>query len=110
MSHPVLDVGHLGVDPASYLRERAEVFAAFREQDSGCHALGVALGDERWFVKFSVQAGAVPSLERAVAFHRDVVHPAVIPLRSAIRIPSGLALVYPWVDGECSTARRSLAR
>lgn len=100
MPHPVLDVDHLRVDPEAYLRERAEIFAAFRQQDSGCHALGIALGDERWFVKFSVEARAVPSLERAVAFHRDVVHPAVIPLRSAIRTPSGLALVYPWVDGE----------
>lgn len=100
MTHPLLDVDHLGVDPESYLRERGEVFAAFRQQDSGCHALGVRLGDERWFVKFSVEPRAVPSLERAVAFHRQVAHPAVIALRRVIRTPGGFALVYPWVDGE----------
>lgn len=100
MTHPLLDVDHLDVDLESYLAGRGDVFAAFRQQDSGCHALGVRIGGERWFVKFSVELRAVRSLERAVAFHGRVSHPVVIPLRRVIHVPGGLALVYPWVDGE----------
>lgn len=73
----MLDADHLSIELELYLREMGDVFATFRQQDSGCHASGVALGDGRWFVKYSVEAGAVPALERAAAFHRDVVHQAV---------------------------------
>lgn len=82
-----------------YLRSVGDVFSAFHRQDSGCHSIGVALGDERWFVKFSVAHRAISSLKRAIALHREVIHPVVIPLRHVLRVPSGLALVYPWVDG-----------
>lgn len=100
MSHPLLDVDHLRVDLERYLRSLGEVFATFRQQDSGCYALGVAVGGERWFVKFSAESRAVPSLECAAAFHREITHPSIIPLRGVMHTPSGLALVYPWADGE----------
>ena len=76
------------------------VFASFLLQDSGCRSYGVEVAGERWFLKGATEARAVPSLERAVAVHARVVHPAVIPLRRVVRTPSGPVLVYPWVDGE----------
>jgi hypothetical protein len=55
VAHPLFDVDHLASDVERCLVDIGEVFAEFRRQDSGCHALGVALGEERWFVRFSVE-------------------------------------------------------
>nr|WP_188272809.1 serine/threonine-protein kinase [Streptomyces sp. CBMA152] len=75
------------------------VFQAFREQDSGCVSYGVAVDGERWFVKSATTPAGVASLRRALAVHRAVRHPAIVPLRHSFRIRGGLALVYLWVDG-----------
>lgn len=98
--HPLLGVDRVDTDPERYLSGVGDVFPAFRQQDSGCVSLGVAVAGERWFVKFPVEARAVPSLERAVRLHRAVVHPAVIGLRHVIRTRGGPVLVHPWVAGE----------
>ncbi|MGI8693856.1 MAG: hypothetical protein ACR2JK_13315 [Geodermatophilaceae bacterium] len=102
----MLDVEQIDADVELFLTDVGEVFAEFRQQDSGCQALGLRVEQDRWFVKFSVEQHAVPSLRRAAALHREVEHPSVIPLRNVISLRnvsgsrSGLALVYPWVDGE----------
>ena len=54
----------------------------------------------RLFVKTAIEARAGPSLRRAVALHRAVAHPAIIPLLGTVTTDEGPALVYPWVDGE----------
>ncbi|MFI5046466.1 MAG: serine/threonine protein kinase [Acidimicrobiia bacterium] len=76
------------------------VFMSLHMQDSRCHAYGVEAAGQRWFLKGSLEARAVPSLERAVAVHRRVAHPSIIPLEHVVRTPGGLVLVYPWIDGE----------
>jgi serine/threonine-protein kinase len=77
-----------------------QIFAAFREQDSGCVSFGLEVGGRRLFVKGAVEPRAEPSLARAVALHRDVRHPAIVPLLDTISIDGVPALVHPWVDGE----------
>jgi serine/threonine-protein kinase len=97
--HPLLDVEAIGaLEP--HLRTAGRIFAVFPHQDSGCVAYGVAIGEERWFVKTARVPEAEPSLRRAVAFHRAVRHPVLIPLRHALTADGRLTLVYPWVDGE----------
>lgn len=98
--HPLLGVDRLHTDPQRYLSGAGDVFAEFRQQDSGCRSLGMSVDGERWFVKFAVEAKAVSPLERAVRFHHAVAHPVIIGLRHLIRTPVGPALVYPWANGE----------
>jgi hypothetical protein len=85
---------------ASHEEISAEVFASFTLQDSGCHAFGVTVGDCRLFIKASAEDCAIASLERAVRLHREVSHASIIPLLHTITLPTGPALVYPWVNGE----------
>jgi amidase len=82
------------------LRALGEVFATFRDQDSGGASFGVEVGGRRLFVKGAVEPRAEPSLRRAVAVHRAVRHPAVVPLLGELAADGVPALVYPWVDGE----------
>jgi serine/threonine-protein kinase len=91
---------HVDRDLAGYLAERGEVFSSIALPESGCRAFGVLDGTHRWFVKGSAQPRAVASLERAVALHARVSHAAIIALVDHFTTPSGLALVYEWVDGE----------
>ncbi|NUK32296.1 serine/threonine protein kinase [Streptomyces lunaelactis] len=83
-----------------YLNSVGEIFHAFREQDSGCVSYGVAASGKRWFVKGATTAEAVVSLRRAVSVHATVRHPAIVPLQHFFAIKDGLALLYPWVEGE----------
>ena len=76
-----------GVELEERLRSVGEVFAAFREQDSGSVSFGVEVDGQRLFVKVAREPRAVPSLERAAAFHRDVHHPAIIPLLGDLADP-----------------------
>ncbi|MFG2334446.1 serine/threonine protein kinase [Streptomyces sp. NPDC048604] len=97
--HPLLNAGSVdGLE--TYLQEVGTVFRAFREQDSGCVSFGVAIADERWFVKGATTTPATTSLSRAIAVHDAVRHTAIVPLRHRFRLRDGLALVYPWADGE----------
>ncbi|MGW0711254.1 serine/threonine protein kinase [Streptomyces sp. NPDC002643] len=83
-----------------FLHEVGTVFSVFREQDSGCVSYGVAVGGKRWFVKGAVTSEAVASLRRAVQVHALVQHPVIVPLERSIALRGGVALVYPWVEGE----------
>jgi serine/threonine protein kinase len=98
--HPLLDAGELGEPIEAYLRRTGRVFRVFDRQDSECVSYGVELEGERWFVKSPTTAESAVPLERAVAFHAAVRHPAIIPLRHAIHTTGGPVLVYPWVQGE----------
>ncbi|MGX1668561.1 serine/threonine protein kinase [Streptomyces sp. NPDC055400] len=98
-THPLLDVASVErLEP--YLEGVGHIFRAFREQDSGCVSYGVAVGGERWFVKSAATAAGVTSLARALGVHGAVQHPAIVPLHHHFKIQGGLALIYPWVDGE----------
>lgn len=98
-THPLLDVDFVELlEP--YLEGVGHVFQVFREQDSGCVSYGVAVGSEQWFVKSAVTSAGVASLHRALDVHRAVQHPVIVPLRHHFPIKDGLALVYPWVEGE----------
>ncbi|MCX4666498.1 serine/threonine protein kinase [Streptomyces sp. NBC_01381] len=97
-THPLLDVDFVELlEP--YLEDVGHVFQVFREQDSGCVSYGVALGSERWFVKSAATSAGVVSLRRAMDVHGAVRHPAIVPLRHHFPIKDGLALIYPWVEG-----------
>jgi serine/threonine-protein kinase len=76
------------------------VFASILHHDSGCHSYGVTVGGRSWFLKGSVTASAAPLLRNAAAVHEHVTHPAIVPLHAVVETPTGLVLVYPWVDGE----------
>ncbi|MFI6489206.1 serine/threonine protein kinase [Streptomyces sp. NPDC050564] len=97
--HPLLSAESVGV-LETYLEEVGTVFRAFRDQDSGCVSFGVAVDDKPWFVKGATTPSATASLRRAVEVHDAVRHGAVVPLRHHFRVRGGLALVYPWVEGE----------
>jgi serine/threonine protein kinase len=98
-SHPLLDAGPVdALEP--FLHEVGSVFSVFREQDSGCVSYGVDVGGKRWFVKGAVTSEAVASLRRAVQVHALVGHPVIVPLERSLALRGGLALVYPWVEGE----------
>ncbi len=99
----ILDhLGHVGT-----------LFRKFLDQDSGFVSYGVEVDRRRWFVKHSA-TGPIHSLRGAIRLHRAVRHRAIVPLCHVLRTADGLALVYPWVDGEVlydpATARGSLAR
>ncbi|MFJ8075142.1 serine/threonine protein kinase [Streptomyces sp. NPDC096176] len=98
-SHPLLSAESVDV-LETYLEEVGTVFRIFREQDSGCVSYGVAVGDERWFVKGATVPEAAASLRRAIEVHAAVEHPLIVPLQHSFDVTGGLALVYPWVDGE----------
>jgi len=99
-SHPLLDLDSLDTDLERYLAGEGEIFRAFRTQDSGCTSVGVRIDEEQWFVKYSAHAVGVRSLRGAERLASAVRHPALPPLRKVFAIPDGLALVYPWMDGE----------
>ncbi|MFD7710602.1 serine/threonine protein kinase [Streptomyces sp. NPDC059786] len=76
------------------------VFRTFDDQDSGCVSYGLRADGRRWFVKTAVTPRGRASLERAVAFHRQVSHAAVVPLTRSFTTDDGPVLVYPWTSGE----------
>lgn len=106
-SHPLLEKTELSaLEP--YLDRVGKVFAAFREQDSGCVSYGVRLEDgERWFVKAAVTEAGRRSLDRGWAFHRAVRHPAIVPQLHRITVGDRCAVVMPWHEGEVLYARRN---
>lgn len=106
-SHPLLEKTELSaLEP--YLDRVGKVFAAFREQDSGCVSYGVRLEDgERWFVKAAVTEAGRRSLDRGWAFHRAVRHPAIVPQLHRITVGDRCAVVMPWHEGDVLYARRN---
>lgn len=99
--HPLLGLGQTP-DAHTLLDATGEVFRVFDQQDSGCVSYGVRVGAERWFVKTATTAAAAGSLERAIAVHEAVRHPAVLaPVHVLREGPDARpVLVYPWLDGE----------
>jgi serine/threonine protein kinase len=96
----LVDVDRVQEDIERYLGRWGRIFKAFRRQDSGCVAYGVALAGRRWFVKHSDQARGVTSLRRARHLHGVVAHPALARLYNSFTTPDGLALVYEWLPGQ----------
>lgn len=87
-------------DVADHLARRGSVFAASTHAFSGCRSWGVAIDGRRWFVKASIEPRAVRSLWQAIALHGCVSHRCIVPLVEHAETDDGLALVYPWIDGE----------
>ncbi|MFJ6760876.1 serine/threonine protein kinase [Streptomyces sp. NPDC091273] len=83
-----------------FLGATGTVFRTFTDQDSGCVSYGVEIDGERFFVKTAATAGTVASLRRALAVHEVVAHPGLIPIVHSFTTDDGLALVYPWAEGE----------
>lgn len=55
----------------------------------------------RWFVKCAGDEEGVGWLQSAIRFHAAASHPRIVPLTRAVPVAGGgLALVYPWVDGD----------
>ncbi|RAO29232.1 Non-specific serine/threonine protein kinase [Micromonospora noduli] len=74
-------------------------FVVFDAQDSGCLSYGVEEAGRRWLVKTATTVEGRASLDRAVAVHAAVRHPAIVrPIRT-IHGGAGPVLVYPWYDG-----------
>jgi serine/threonine-protein kinase len=89
----------INVDLETYLAQVGTIFRAFRAQDSGCVAYGVAAEGRQWFVKHSRVARGIASLRRAAHINSVAQHPALPHLHNVITTPDGLALVYDWVPG-----------
>lgn len=99
--HPLLEASWFDGPLEEYLESVGDLRRAFRNQDSGCVSYGVECRGEAWFVKAARDAKGRAALARAEAFHREVAHPAIVPMRGAIECAEGRALVFPWVEGEC---------
>lgn len=97
--HPLLDVRRVGT-LIDHLADVGTVFRIFDRQDSGCVSYGVALADERWFVKTATTRAAERALLRAVDVHAAVRHPAIVALAHRFTAAGVPVLVYPWVDGD----------
>jgi serine/threonine-protein kinase len=99
--HRLLDLAQTP-NARTLLQATGEVFRVFDQQDSGCVSYGVRIGSERWFVKTATTAAAAGSLERAIAVHAAVRHPAVVAPAHVLREGPDArpVLVYPWLDGE----------
>lgn len=83
------------------LGSEGTVFRTFADQDSGCVSYGIEIdGSGRFFVKTAATADTVASLRRALAVHQVAAHPRLIPIVHGFTTDDGLALVYPWADGE----------
>lgn len=100
-THPLLDL-ETTASARTLVDEVGEVFRVFDQQDSGCVSFGVRVGRQRWFVKTATTPAAAASLERAVAVHAAVRHPAVLAPAHVLREGAAAwpVLVYPWLDGE----------
>ena len=73
---------------------------AFPPRPSGTWVYGVTVDGERWFVKHAEGPDGKRWMESARRFHREVRHPSIVPLRGIFGTPTGLCVVFPWVDGE----------
>lgn len=98
--------------PRTYLASIGQIFATFdeRTQDSGNVSYGVAVGDQRYFVKTAgdpqYQGCLLPHAERvallrnAIELRRSCSHPALPALHRVVGSPHGPLLAYEWVTGE----------
>jgi len=82
-------------------------FRTFDQQDSGCIAWGVHANSRRYLIKYAAYDSldgrgrhAVRALRQAAGFHAVVSHPNIVPALDLVDLPEGVALVFPWVNGE----------
>jgi serine/threonine-protein kinase len=99
-THPLKSTHTIDGRLENYLLTVGSVFVTAHRPDSGNTIFGVAIGDERWFVKYGQHKEAIDRLESVIALHESVRHRAIIPIVGAIRTPSGLGVVMPWLDAE----------
>lgn len=81
------------------LASLGSVFVTIVGHDSGCTSYGVDDGRRRWFVK-AAYGDDTEQLHSATRFHTLVRHPAIVPLTEVRELDGGLAVIYPWIDGE----------
>ncbi len=87
----------------SWLAERGEVFKEIKNHDSGNLSFGIKAPDSRrYFVKFAPAQNktAVIYLKNACRLSKNVKHPLLADLKSAVNCRDGLALVYEWIAGD----------
>jgi serine/threonine-protein kinase len=82
------------------LARAGQVFKRFDKQDSGCISYGLAVDDEKWFVKHASRPDAIHWMQNAVRVHTDIRHRCLPALRNTFDTRDGFALVYDWVEGE----------
>ena len=92
----------------SFLTRWGRVVEVFDDQDSGSLCFHVVGPDGEVFVKYAGAptmrfAGAIPdavaALRASADAYRALAHPALIPLRDAVAVGAGFALVFDWFDG-----------
>jgi serine/threonine-protein kinase len=62
--------------------------------------VGVEHDGKRYVIKAATTGEADAVLRNALRVHERVAHPAIVPLLHHFETPQGIALVYPWADGE----------
>ncbi len=112
MPYPLTDCLATNLPPLEFLRSVGTIFAEFgaNTQDSGNVSYGVAVGEDRFFVKTAGfpddslprldHASRVALLRNAVRLSQSVRHSLLPALHGVIESPDGPLLVYPWLDGE----------
>ena len=93
----VFDADRIEVPIETFLGDRTR--RRFGERKHSI-VLGIEDGRDRYVVKTATDEETSRLLRDAVAFHSHVAHPAIVPLLHRFETPEGLALVYPWADGE----------
>lgn len=79
----------------------AAILRVFGERkDSKSHILGVEEAGQRYVIKAASDERGMAWLRSAVQVHRKIKHRAIVPLLNSFEYRSGLALVYPWVNGD----------
>ena len=104
------------LEPPDFLAAAGDVFANFDLQDSGNISFGVAIEDNRYFVKTAGppmspglplrHADRVSLLANAERLARSVSHPAMTVFEGSLPSAWGPMLIYHWADGEHLHARR----
>lgn len=96
----LLTTKHIEQSLEYYLDSQGQIFAEFKQQDSGCVSYGIDTSDGSYFVKYSQNKQGMTSLENAYKFHSKVKDPLLPKLHNRIEDPYGIALVYDWVYGD----------
>jgi len=101
MTSSLLALERSGERLSALLEAAGEVIAVFDRQDSGCWSAGVEERDgRRWFVKLARDPAAASALRRVRSLHKQVRHPALVPVVHHFTCADGMVNVYPWVTGE----------
>ena len=106
----------MDLEPPDFLGAAGDVFASFDRQDSGNISFGLAIEDNRYFVKTAGPPASpglplrhtdrVALLANAERLARSVPHPAMTVFEGSLPSAWGPMLIYRWADGEHLHARR----